>query len=56
MKFGAFEEVVYAVLIFTDKVVGWLSFVLGGAEEPDTFTNALWDLLGMTKEDGSAEA
>lgn len=49
MKFGALEEVVYAVLTFTDKVVGWLAFVLGGAESPDSFTNALWEILGIVK-------
>lgn len=49
IKFGALEEVVTAVLIFTDKVVGWLGFVLGGNDKPDTFTNALWELLGIEK-------
>ncbi|MBQ8028120.1 MAG: hypothetical protein IJ262_01790 [Clostridia bacterium] len=55
MKFGGLEEVVYAVLIFTDKVIGWLSFVLGGADSPDTFTNGLWELLGMTKDENPSE-
>ena len=50
IEFGALEEVVTAVLIFTDKVVGWLGFVLGGNDSPTDFTNALWELLGLTKE------
>ena len=47
VKFGALEEVVAAILIFTDKVIGWLGFVLGGNESPDEFTSGLWELLGI---------
>lgn len=47
VKFGALEEVVSAILIFMDKVIGWLGFVLGGNESPDEFTNGLWEILGI---------
>lgn len=49
MKFGALEEVVFAVLGFFDNVIGWLNFVLGGAESPDEYEGYLEGLLGIKK-------
>lgn len=49
IKFGALEEVVASILLFTDKVIGWLGFVLGGNESPDEFTSGLWEILGITR-------
>ena len=45
MKFGALEEVVYEILGFFDSVIGWLNFVVGGAESPYDYENTLRDLF-----------
>ena len=50
MKFGALEEVVYDILGFFDSVIGWLYYVLGGAESPYEYEGYLEGLFGMKEE------
>ncbi|MGN0467957.1 MAG: hypothetical protein ACI4GY_04460 [Acutalibacteraceae bacterium] len=44
MKFGAFEELFYEFLRFLDRVMGWLNYVIGGADDPYEYEH-FWENL-----------
>lgn len=46
MKFGTLEELWYEWLHFLDRVMGWLNYVIGNAEDPYGYDGFWEDVFG----------
>ena len=44
MNFDAFKDFWAALLHFMDRVMGWLNYVLGGADDPYAY-DGFWENL-----------
>lgn len=44
MKFGAIEDLLREFLRFLDRVMGWLNYVIGGADSPYEYEK-FWESL-----------
>ena len=47
MTFGTIEELWYEWLHFCDRVMGWLNYVIGNAEDPYSYDGFWEDVFGQ---------
>ena len=48
MSFSEFEKIWYEFLHFLDRVMGWLNYVVGGADDPYGY-DGFWENLFPTR-------
>ena len=47
MKFGTLEELWYEWLHFLDRVMGWLNYLIGNADDPYSYDGFWEDVFGQ---------
>lgn len=50
MDFGAIKELWLDFLHFMDRVMGWLNYTLGGADDPYAYDNFWENIFGIDRE------